>query len=59
MPIKYLNLINTKYYECLGPDLAGAHEGHVTKVAVKSIARLVDAASKLTRIQPPLGSRPL
>jgi hypothetical protein len=30
-----------------------------TEVAVKSFARLVDAASKLTRIQPRLGSRPL
>jgi hypothetical protein len=29
-----------------------------TEVAVKSFARLVDAASKLTRIQPRLGSRP-
>jgi hypothetical protein len=30
-----------------------------TKVPVKSLARLVDAAYKLTRIQPPLGSKPL
>jgi hypothetical protein len=30
-----------------------------TEVPVKSSTRLIDAASKLTRIQPPLGSRPL
>ena len=30
-----------------------------TKVEVKSFARLVDAACKLTRIQPLLGSMPL
>jgi hypothetical protein len=30
-----------------------------TKVAVRSFARLVDAACKLTRIQPLLGSMPL